>query len=70
MFRNLDSDSDIEAGHMRNGKMFSEVHLAHLFRDNYGDEGFYSGEEADLTDEERLEPAGTEEGKFEETRRE
>jgi hypothetical protein len=61
MFKNLDSDIDIEAGHTRSGKVFREVHLANLFKKNYGDEGFYSGEEADLTDEEHSKSARTEE---------
>jgi hypothetical protein len=70
MFKNSDSDSDTEAGHTRSGRVFREVNLANLFKQNYGDEGFYSGEEADLTDEEHSEPAGTEEGKAEKLRRE
>jgi hypothetical protein len=37
-----------------------------LFKKNYGDEGFYSGEEVDLTDEENSEPARAEERKYEE----
>jgi hypothetical protein len=37
-----------------------------LFNKNYGEEGFYSGEEVDLTDEEHLEPTRTEEGEAEE----
>jgi hypothetical protein len=49
MFRNLDSDSDIEVGHTRSGREFREVHLANLFKRNYGDEGFYSGEEEYMT---------------------
>jgi hypothetical protein len=32
-----------------------------LFKKNYGDEGFYSGEEVDLTDEEHSKSARTEE---------
>ena len=51
MFKNLDSDSDIEAGHTHSGRVFRKVHLVNLFKQNYGDEGLYSGEEADLTDE-------------------
>jgi hypothetical protein len=50
--------------------VFRVVRLANLFRQKYGDEGFYSGEEVDLMDEENLEPTGTEEGKAEEIRRE
>jgi hypothetical protein len=52
MFKNSDNDSDTEAGLTRSGRPFREVPLANLFKKNYGDEGFYSGEEADLTDEE------------------
>jgi hypothetical protein len=69
MFKNSDSDSETEAGHTRSGRVFQEVHLANLFKENYGEEGFYNGEEVDLTDKEHLEPAGTEEGKDEELRR-
>jgi hypothetical protein len=69
MFRNSDSDSDTEAGHTHSGKAFREVHLSNLFKHNYGDKGFYRGEEADLTGEEHLEPIETEEGKAKEIRR-
>jgi hypothetical protein len=68
MFKNLDSDSEIEAVHTRSGRVFQEVHLANMFKKNYGEEGFYSGEEAELTDEEHLEPTGIEEGKDKELR--
>jgi hypothetical protein len=37
-----------------------------LFKQNYREEGFYSGEEVDLTDEEHSESTGTEEGEDEE----
>jgi hypothetical protein len=69
MFKNSDSDNDTEAGHTRSGRAFREVHLANLFKQNYGDEGFYSGEEVDLTDEEHSKPAMAEEGKSEEPHR-
>jgi hypothetical protein len=36
-----------------------------LFKKNYREEGFYSGEEADLTDGEHSEPTEIEEGKDE-----
>jgi hypothetical protein len=62
MFKNLDSDSDIEDGHTCSGRVFRGVHLENLFKKNYGEEGFYSGEEEDLTDEEHSEPTETEEG--------
>jgi hypothetical protein len=61
MFKNSDSDSDTEDGHTRNGRAFKEVHLVNLFKKNYGDEGFYSGEEADLIDKEHSESTRTEE---------
>jgi hypothetical protein len=70
MFKNSDSDNNTEAGHTCSGRVFREVHLANLFKKNYRDEGFYSGEEADLTDEEHSEPVGTEEGKAKELHRE
>jgi hypothetical protein len=70
MFRNSDSDSDTEAGHMRSGRAFKEVHLVNPFKQNYGDEGFYSGEEVDVTNKEHSEPARAEEGKVEEPHRE
>jgi hypothetical protein len=68
MFKNSDSDNDTEAGHTRSGRVFRGVHLENLFKKNYGEEGFYSGEEADLTDEERPEPSRPEEGATEELR--
>jgi hypothetical protein len=45
MFKNSDSESDIEAGHTRSGRPFREVPLANLFKKNYRAEGFYNGEE-------------------------
>jgi hypothetical protein len=65
MFKNLDSDKDTEYGHTRSGKVFREFHLANLFKQNYGEEGFYSGEEEYLTDKKNSEPTRTEEGKVE-----
>jgi hypothetical protein len=70
MFKNSDSDNDTEDGHTHSGRVFREVHLVNPFKQNYGDEGFYSGEEAELTDKEHSEPVGTEEGKVEELHRE
>jgi hypothetical protein len=32
MFKNSDSDNDIEAGHTRSGREFREVHRANLFK--------------------------------------
>ena len=66
MFINSDSDNNIEDGHTCSGRVFQGVHLENLFKKNYGEEGFYSGEEADLTDKENSQPARTEEGKDEE----
>jgi hypothetical protein len=66
MFMNLDSDRDTEAGHTCSGRVFREVHLANLFKKNYGDKSFYSGEEANLTDEDHSEPAREEEEEAEE----
>jgi hypothetical protein len=65
MFKNSDSDSDTEAGHTRSGRVFREVPLMNLFKKNYEDEGFYSGEEEDLIDEEH-----SKEGKVEEPHQE
>jgi hypothetical protein len=56
MFKISDSDSDTESRHTRNGKVFRGVHLENLFKQNYREEDFYSGEEVDLTDEEHPEP--------------
>jgi hypothetical protein len=50
--------------------VFKEVPLANLFKQNYGNEGFYSGEETYLMDEEHSESVGPEEGKAEEPHRE
>jgi hypothetical protein len=61
MFKNSDSDSDTEVGHTCSGRVFREVHLTKLFKKNYGDEGFYSGEEEDLIDEEHSESSRIEE---------
>jgi hypothetical protein len=68
MFRNSDNDSDTKAGHMHSGRVFRGVHLENLFKKNYGEEGFYSGEEVDLADGEHSEPIRTEEGEVEEPR--
>ena len=68
MFKNSNSDNDTEDGYTRNGRVFREVHLANLFKKNYKEEGFCNGEEADLMDEEHLEPAGTGEWQAEEIR--
>jgi hypothetical protein len=51
---------------MHNGRVFREVPLVNLFKKNYGDEGLYSGEEADLIDEEHSKSSRTEEPRREE----
>jgi hypothetical protein len=66
MFKILESDSDTEARHTCSGKVFRGVHLENLFKKNYGEEGFYSGEEVDLTNKEHSDPTRTEEGEAEE----
>jgi hypothetical protein len=50
--------SDTKTRHTNSGRAFKEVPLVNLFKKNYGEEGFYSGKEADLTDEDHSEPAG------------
>jgi hypothetical protein len=68
MFKNSNSNNNIEDGHMRSGRAFIEVPLVSLFKDKYEDEGLYSGEEEDLTKEEHLELAGVAKGKTKEAR--
>jgi hypothetical protein len=68
MFKNLDNNNDTEAGHTRSGRSYIKVPLVNLFKKNYRDEGFYSGEEAYLIDEEYSESARAEEVKTEELR--
>jgi hypothetical protein len=70
MFKNSDSDIDIEDGHTHSGRVFREVTLVNLFKKNCGDEGLYSGDKAYLMDTEHSEPTGTKEGKAEEPPRE
>ena len=74
MFKNSDNDSDIEVGHTRSGISFKKIPLANLFKQSYGplaqDEGFYSGEEAELSDKEYSEFARAKEVETEEPRRE
>ena len=69
MFRNSENDNDTKAGHTRSGKIFKGIHVENLFKKNYKEEGFYSGEEADLTDEEHSEPIRAEEEAAEELHR-
>jgi hypothetical protein len=70
IFKNSNSDNDIEVVRTHSGRVFREVPLVDLFQKNYGEEGFYSGEEADLRDEEHSESTRLEEWKVEEPRRE
>jgi hypothetical protein len=51
---------------MCSGRAFKEVPLVNLFKKKYGDDGFYSGEEVDLIDEEHSESTREEEGRAEE----
>jgi hypothetical protein len=68
MFKNSDSDNDIEVGHMPSGRTFRKVPLVNLFEQSHKplahDEGFYSGEEEELLKD------SAEERKTEEPRRE
>jgi hypothetical protein len=68
MFKNSDRDSDREAGPTCSGRPFREVLLANLFKQNYGDEGFYNGEKVDITDKEYSKSARTEEVEAKELR--
>jgi hypothetical protein len=70
MLKNSDSDNDTKYGHTHNGRVFREVHLVNLFKQNYGEKGLYSEEEADLIDREHSKPVRTEEGKAKELHRE
>jgi hypothetical protein len=74
MFKNSDSDNDTEVGHTRSGRTFREVPLANLFEKDHEpllhEEGFYSGEEEELLNEENSRSVGPREEKTEETRRE
>jgi hypothetical protein len=74
MFKNSDSDNDIEVGHTRTGRTFREVPLVNLFEQSHKplaqDEGFYSGEEEEILNEEHSESAKAEDGKTEEPHRE
>jgi hypothetical protein len=72
MFKNSDSDSNIEVGHTHSGKTFREVPLVNLFEHNHEpllqEEGFYSGEEEELLNEEHSESTREEKWKTEEPR--
>jgi hypothetical protein len=68
MFKISDSDNNTETEYTCSGVLFRGVHLGNLFKKNYGEEGFYSGEEVYLTDEEHPWPTRTKEGEVEELR--
>jgi hypothetical protein len=74
MFKNSDSDNDIEVGHMRSGRIFKEVPLVNLFEQNHEplaqEEEFYCGEEEELGNEERSRSTGLEKEKTQEPHRE
>ena len=74
MFKNSDSDNDIEVGHMHSGRTFREVPLANLFEQYHEpilqEEGFYRGEEDELLNEEHSGSIGPREEKNKEPRRE
>jgi hypothetical protein len=74
MFKNSDNDNDTEVGHMCSGRTFREVPLVNLFEQSHEplaqDEGFYSGEEEELLNEEHSGSTGAEEEKTEEPHRE
>jgi hypothetical protein len=61
MFKNSDSDSDTEVGHMPSRKTFREVPLVNLFEKNHEppaqEEGIYNGEEEEILNEEHSESA-------------
>jgi hypothetical protein len=67
MFKNSDSDNETKVGHMRSRRTFREVPLVNLFEKSHEplaqDEGFYSGEEEELLNEEQSGSTGAEEEK-------
>jgi hypothetical protein len=71
MFKNIDNDNDAEMGHTHSGRIFREVPLVNLFKQNHEqlvqDEGFYSGEEEELVNEEHSESGRAEESRREES---
>jgi hypothetical protein len=64
MFKNLGNENDTEVGNTCIGRSFREVPLVNLFEQGQEplaqDEGFYSGEEEELVNEERSESARVE----------
>jgi hypothetical protein len=61
MFKNSDNDNDTEVGHTRSERSFREVPLVNLFDQGHEplaqDEGFCSGDEEELLNEEHSESA-------------
>jgi hypothetical protein len=74
MFKNSDSENDTEVGHMRDGRTFREVPLANFLEQYHEpilqEEGFYSGEEEGILNEEHSRSVGPREEKTEEHHRE
>jgi hypothetical protein len=73
MFKNLDSDNDTNIRHTHSGRTFREVPLVNLFEQSHEptqEEGFYSGEEEELLNEEHSESTREEEEKTEEPHQE
>jgi hypothetical protein len=73
MFKSSNNDNDTEVGHMCSGRSFREVPLVSLFEQGHEplaqDEGFYSGEEEELLNEEHSDSTRSEEEKIKEPRR-
>jgi len=65
MFKNLDSDNNTKVEHTHSGRAFREVPLVKLFEPLIQNEGFYSGEEEEILNEEHSETVRTEKGKTE-----
>jgi hypothetical protein len=74
MFKNLDSDNNIEVGHTCSGRTFKKFPLENLFEQDHEpllrEEGFYSGEEEELLSEEHSGFVGPREEKTEEPHQE
>jgi hypothetical protein len=74
MLNNSKSDTDTQDGHMCNGILFRKIPLMNPFKQIYGplaqNEGFYGGEESELSNEEYSEFAREEEVETKEPRRE
>jgi hypothetical protein len=72
MLKNLDRDNDTEVGHTHSGRAFRKAPLVNLFEQSHEpleqNEGFYSGEDEELLNEEHSESARVEGGKNEEPR--